>query len=90
MSNETITAPITNLKKYAKDSIFLYRLLSRLQADCEFYLNYGSRNSKHLWALDETDHINEMLSIYMYLEIKPEWLSLEQIKEYSRLMNVQL
>ena len=86
MRNQTIT----NLKKYAKDSTFLYQLLSRLLADCEFYLNHGLRNSKHLWALDETDHINEMLSIYMYLKIKPEWLTLEQIKEYSRLMNAQL
>ena len=32
------------------DKKFRYMLLSRLQADCEYYLNYDNRNTKRLWA----------------------------------------
>lgn len=61
--------------------------LGRLQSDCEYFLNAGARNVKHLWALDVNAHINEMLRIHDYLEDKPEWLTREQISEYSRLMS---
>ena len=33
-----------------RDMVFRYQLLGRLQADCEYYLNYGNRNIKRLWA----------------------------------------
>ena len=33
-----------------RDMIFRYQLLGRLQADCEYYLNYGNRNIRRLWA----------------------------------------
>lgn len=35
------------------DKKFRYMLLSRMQSDCEYYLNYGNRNPKRLWAGDE-------------------------------------
>lgn len=78
---------ITDLSKYARNDEFLYMLLSRLQGDCRFYLGNGNRNKKYLWALDETDHINEMKAIYNYLEIKPEWLTLEEIAEFEKQFN---
>ena len=83
------TRPITNLSNYAKDSNHLYMLLSRLQQDCEYYLGYGNKLKKHLWALDEKAHINEMLCIYNYLSEKPEWLSMDQILEYREKMGVK-
>ena len=33
-----------------RDMVFRYQLLGRLQTDCEYYLNYGNRNIKRLWA----------------------------------------
>lgn len=67
----------------------LYMLLSRLQQDCEYYLNYGNRDAKHsLWAGDEQSQINKMREIYSALLIKPEWLTEEQIDEYAAKMNV--
>ena len=30
------------------DKKFRYMLLSRMQSDCEYYLNYGNRNPKRL------------------------------------------
>ena len=33
-----------------RDSVFRYQLLDRLRSDCEYYLNYGNRHPKSLWA----------------------------------------
>ena len=33
-----------------RDSVFRYQLLDRLRSDCEYYLNYGNRHPKTLWA----------------------------------------
>lgn len=33
-----------------RDKVFRYKLLGRLQSDCEYYLNYGNRNTGRLWA----------------------------------------
>ena len=67
---------------------FYYMFLGRLQQDCEYYLNYGNRNSKVLWAKDEQEHIQLMLDVYSKLDElkKPEWLSLEDILEYKERM----
>ena len=65
---------------------FKYQLLSRLQMDCEYYLNNGKRNPKHLWALNEQDHIKEMKEIYNGLDEKPEWLKWEDILTYEKQM----
>lgn len=39
---------------------FSYMMLGRLQSDCEYYLGYGNRYAKHLWAGDEQDQIKSM------------------------------
>ena len=54
------------------DKKFRYMLLSRLQADCEYYLNYGNRNTKRLWAGNNRNGCQWM----KYLTIKRECLSL--------------
>ena len=43
-----------------KDSVFKYQLLDRLRSDCEYYLNYGNRHPKSLWAGDEKLQIEFM------------------------------
>ncbi len=65
---------------------FDYQLLGRLQQDCEYYLGFGARNKKHLWALDEAAQIQKMKDVYAALPEKPEWISLADIEMYEQAM----
>ena len=67
---------------------FNNQLLDRLRCDCEYYLGFGNRNKKHLWALDEEDHIASMKELYNKIpeNKKPEWLKYEDILEYEKQM----
>lgn len=68
---------------------FNYMLLGRLKSDCEYYLGYGGRNAKSLWAHDEKKQIDKMREIYDSLKIKPKWLTREQIDEYAARMGAK-
>jgi len=68
------------------DYKFNYQLLSRLQQDCEYFLNNGQRNTKHLWGMTVQNHIAEMYKQYDLLPEKPVWLTRERILEYERQM----
>lgn len=72
------------------DLRFRYMLLSRLQADCEYYLGFGNRNPGRLWAGSEAEQIEYMTKIHdSFGEAeKTEWLAMEKIKEYGREMGV--
>ena len=67
-----------------------YMLLDRLKQDCEYYLGNGNRHAKHLWANTEKEQIDKMLELYNSFsdEEKPEWISLDDIKNYAKQMNV--
>lgn len=65
---------------------FDYQLLGRLQQDCEYYLGFGARNKKHLWALDEAEQIQKMKALYAGLPEKPEWITLSDIEKYEAAM----
>lgn len=69
---------------------FKYQLLDRLRQDCEYYLDYGNRSPKSLWAEDEEKQIKAMKDIWnSFLEDdKPEWLTMEQIDIYAKRMRV--
>lgn len=41
-----------------------YRLLSRLKADCDYYLGAGGRAEKHLWAGSVEAQIAKMRELY--------------------------
>lgn len=47
-----------------RDKRFRYMLLSRLQSDCDYYLHYGERHPKGLWAGDEALQIEFMTKLY--------------------------
>lgn len=47
-----------------RDLKFRYQLLSRLQIDCEYYLNHGNRHPKCLWANNEDQQIEFMTKLY--------------------------
>lgn len=65
---------------------YKYRMLGRLQFDCESYL-YGLAPGTHrLWAGNIDDQIKTMKSIYESLEVKPDWITMEQIEEYEKQM----
>lgn len=70
------------------DKKFRYMLLSRMQSDCNYYLGNGRRNAKHLWAENEADHIQNMKDLWNSFpeNAKPEWLSMEDIREYEKKM----
>lgn len=67
---------------------FNYSLLGRLQSDCEYFLGYGNRSAKHLWAGNEKEQIEKMKELYNGFadDQKPEWLTYEDILEYEKSM----
>lgn len=77
-----------DFEKEYKDDTFYYQMLDRLRTDCEYYLGYGNRNVKCLWAGNEKEQIEFMKRIWSSFlqDKKPEWLSLEKIEEYERKM----
>ena len=64
-----------------------YRLLSRLKADCDYFLGEGGRAEKHLWSGYVRTHLDKMRELYASLPEKPEWLAPEDIGRYDRLMS---
>ena len=63
-----------------------YFLLSRLKADCEYFLGAGGRAEKHLWAGNVREQIAKMRELYAALPEKPEWLTQEDIDRYAQRM----
>ena len=63
-----------------------YRLLSRLKADCDYFLGAGGRAEKHLWAGNVREQIAKMRELYAALPEKPEWLTQEDIDRYAQRM----
>lgn len=72
------------------ESDFKYQLLDRLKQDCEYFLGWGDRDEKRLWALNPQDQISYMKAIWDHFpeNQKPEWLSMEDILKYEKEMCV--
>lgn len=75
--------------RYSRDYRFEYMLLDRLRCDCEYYLGYGERCARQLWALDEQKQIDKMRELYDLVPEKPEWLTREQIDAYAAQMGAK-
>jgi len=73
-------------EKHDAQTEFEYMLLDRLKDDCNYFLNYGNRNPKVLWGITIEDHIEKMKELYNTLEIKPEWLTYDQILDFENQM----
>ncbi len=71
-----------------RDMVFRYQLLGRLQTDCEYYLNYGNRNIKRLWAGNVNLQIKLMVELYNSSkeDEKPQWLTMDEIIAYGKAM----
>jgi hypothetical protein len=70
------------------DNKFNYMMLSRLQSDNDYFLGYGNRSERNLWADNVDSHIAEMKRLWNILpeDGKPEWLSMEDILKYEKEM----
>ena len=64
-----------------------YMFLSRMQADCKYFLD-GHEYNKFLWAGNVEDQIKYMKWLYNSFpdDKKPEWISMEEIEDYERQM----
>ena len=84
--NLEYTKKANDLLKY--DERFRYMLLGRMQEDCKYYLGYGGRCKKYLWAndVDLQIYLMRILLDSFAEEKKPEWIRKEDIDEYERLM----
>lgn len=67
---------------------FDYMMLSRLESDCKYFLGYGNGYEGSLYYKTVEEHCNAMEKLYNSFadEDKPEWLTMEQIKEYRKEM----
>lgn len=72
--------------EYTSEDTFHYMMLSRLQSDCEYFLNWGFGSIDAIWGLTIKSHINEMKRLWFILPIQPEWLLYSQILEYEQRM----
>lgn len=72
----------------SRDKHFRYQLLDRMRSDCDYYLGYGNRHPKYLWAGSEKEQIDTMKALWLSFseENKPEWLTLERIEAYEKEM----
>lgn len=68
------------------DNSFNYMLLSRLKSDCDYFLGFGGRSERNLWAGNVQEQIEKMKELWHSVEAKPEWMTLEQINEYEAQM----
>jgi len=68
------------------DDKFHYMLLDRLRMDCEYFLGYGGRHSKHLWAGNVKDQIAKMKELWNNFHEKPQWISWDDILQYEKQM----
>lgn len=67
---------------------FDYMFLSRLESDCKYFLGNGNGYEGNLYYKEVNEHCDEMKKLYESFsdEDKPEWLTMEQIKEYREKM----
>ena len=67
---------------------FQYRMLSRLQSDCEYFLGYGRRSVAILSGNDSQQHINRIKELWKSFpeDAKLEWLTWQPILDYKKMM----
>lgn len=73
-----------------RNAEFRYQLLDRLKTDCDYYLGYGNRYPKHLWAHNEEQQIELMIKLHDSFDEdkKPEWITIDEILEYKKKMTI--
>lgn len=79
---------MTTEKILEQDEKMRFMLLNRMKQDCLYYLGYGNRCSKYLWATNEVEQIRIMKILYNSFadDKKPSWLTMEDILQFERQM----
>ena len=97
--NGNIKDKYNNLEEYILEAEerenprkFDYMMLDRLKSDCDYFLGNGDGFLGHLYYKNIDRHIEEMEKIYESFsnEEKPEWINLEDIKNYKEKMTKML
>ncbi len=85
--NEEFFATVCTRAK--KGDSFSYQLLGRLQADCKYFLGNGNRYEGHLWGGTVKNHLSYMRKLYTSFpkDLRPEWLTEEQLNQYEKEMS---
>lgn len=86
---ESEESRVTGIDSLLKgNSQFRYQMLSRMKSDCDYYLGYGNRNERDLWANSVEKQLDYMQKIYDSFsdDMKPEWLTQEDINRYRKEM----
>ena len=75
---------INEFKDWIKttEQSYRYQLLSRMQSDCKYFLGNGCGGSR-LWGETIDKHIEYMKELYNLIDIKPEWLTMDEINQYE-------
>lgn len=70
---------------------YKYQLLDRLRVDCNYFLANGERNPVQLWGQSVEGHIAAMKRLYNSFpaDIRPDWLTAEDIDRYSEEMKAK-
>lgn len=86
VSSEKFQVVIPPPQKPTKDERFRYMLLDRYRSDVHYFLGWGKRGSNAL--PDPKGHIEAMKELYNSFseDKKPQWISLEEINEYERII----
>lgn len=87
MTKEQAKQILQNSNLLRSDDRFRYMLLSRMQMDCEAYLQIEFPQ-RHLWGKTPQRQIEIMRALWYYLPVAPEWLTIEQINGYAEQMGV--
>ena len=90
MSELMSNAMKETIKTHEATESFMYMLMDRMKQDCNYYLGNGNRCDKYLWGQSVIGHIADMKALWNNFpeKDKPEWLSMEDIRNYERKMSV--
>lgn len=72
----------------SRDDRFRYQLLDRMRQDCLYFLSYGRRNPKYLWANDAAGQLVYMKAVWDSFpsDGKPEWMTMDEITSLEKRM----
>ena len=78
-----IANPLSEREEREKAFKFDYMMLSRMQADCKYYNSAAHFNNAHASTIRQTiDRMKEIWNKFPE-DLKPEWISLEEIEGYE-------
>ena len=87
--NNHVTRPVICDDPFVRSDYELdFRMLARLKMDCDYFLGFGYGHEGHLCHGTVEKQCDEMEKIWNTLpeNEKPEWLTMEEIKEYRTKM----